>query len=235
MGFRAAVIMVAALLLACSACGTAPTTTSAGEAGSGPEHLYESKDGQQIVVVNGSAAAIRLLDWTFSRFLAADLEEPPIERINFGPDTPGCASAAGWAKVTDGGVEIAICLAGQQVCSGGITAELTNQAKFCALHELAHGWMVAFVPAETEAAFLDHTGLDVWISTGETPWHERGVEYGAEVMAWGLMDTRLGLVRIKPPNCRHLETGFTILTGVAPLVRCDIEGSYPPAHTDRNT
>ncbi|MGB5756697.1 MAG: hypothetical protein WBM50_07260 [Acidimicrobiales bacterium] len=227
MTFRVAVMVPVALLLL-SACTTDLSTPPGIDAAYGADDVYESIDGQQIVVVNGSPDAIRLLDWAFGRFLESNLGEPPTERIYFGPDTPGCASVSGWAKQTESSVEIAICLADASVCNEGLAAGLTNRAKFCALHELAHAWLIANVDTETEAAFLAHTNLVTWVSTGETPWHKRGVEYAAEVIAWALMDTRLSLVRIASPPCRHLEVGFDILTGATPLLPCGPEESLGP-------
>ncbi|MGI9598680.1 MAG: hypothetical protein ACR2QK_21125 [Acidimicrobiales bacterium] len=146
--------------------------------------------------------------------------EPKIEQIHFGPATAGCASRAGWARLTNG-VEVAVCLPGERICLDGVDSTLTNPAKFCGLHELAHAWLVQNVSAETEVAFLAHTGLDTWMTTEDTPWHKRGVEYAAETIAWGLMDTRLNLIRLADPDCRQIEIGFGLITGATPLVHCD--------------
>ncbi len=228
MAVRIGLSLSVALTLLITGCHTSREATSSNEARPevsevSPEagYVYDSIGGQQITVVNPSENAIRLLDWAFSRFLEADLEEPPIDRIYFGDLTADCTSKSGWTRKVGGSVEVAVCQADERLCRNDDDSTLANPAKFCALHELAHGWLIEYASAETKTHFLNHTNLSAWMPTEETPWHERGAEYAAEVMAWGLMDTQLDLVRIESPDCDDLEVGFTILTGTMSLVRCD--------------
>ena len=217
--------LLVALLLVTTACGTGPTTTTTGEAPIDGGRHYVTVDGQQIEVVNPSTDTVRLLDWAFSRFQAAGLLEPMVDRIHFGDETPGCTDRSGWTRQTDVGIEMAICLAADRLCQSGIGSPLRTPAKFCVLHELAHGWIIAHLSDETRAVFLDHVGLADWMATSdETPWHRRGAEYAAEVVAWGLMDDLLELIRLETPDCIQLQTRFTILTGAIPLVRCAVDG-----------
>lgn len=213
-------VLVACMAVAAACQSGSETTLPSGTPGPAGA-VFVTDGGQPIDLVGESPDGIRLLDWAFSRFATAGLDEPDIHRIHFGDQTPGCDSRAGWARVTDRGVEIAICAADDRLCREGPGSTLTVPARFCALHELAHGWLIEHASESVRSAFLDHAGLDVWTAGEETPWHRRGAEYAAEVVAWGLMDKLLRLIRIESPNCEHLEAGFIILTEAAPLVHCD--------------
>ena len=170
--------------------------------------------------MNPSEDTTSLLDWAFLRFRTAGLLEPQITRIHFGSQIPGCGSRSGWTRQTETGIEVAICLDDDRICRHDGASPLTTPSKFCTLHELAHGWLIEHASEEIRLAFLDHAGLDSWIAAEETSWHQRGVEYAAEVVAWGLMDKGLDLIRLETPDCRQLEARFAILTGITPLVSC---------------
>ena len=94
---------------------------------------------------------------------------------------------------------------------------LTSPGKLCLLHEMAHAWLAQHLTTATRTAFLEHASLTTWWDA-EVRWHERGVEYAAETLAWGLMDRRLRMVRIGDPTVDHLETGYRLLTGAEPIV-----------------
>lgn len=97
----------------------------------------------------------------------------------------------------------------------------TPTARFGLLHELAHVWLEQFSTEELRSAFLNATGLTTW-GGAEAPWHQRGVEYAAEVLAHGLMDENVTLVRLGSPPCDQTRAGFTLLTGAVPLVGCPV-------------
>ncbi|MEL7156441.1 MAG: hypothetical protein AAFN30_07570 [Actinomycetota bacterium] len=183
--------------------------------------MFITDGGQRIELVRASPDGVRLLEWAFDRFASAGLDEPDIHRVHFGDETRACDARSGWADVTDRGVEIAICATADDLCRDGTGTALATAAKFCALHELSHGWLIEHATEAVRSAFLDHAGLEVWYAGDETPWHRRGAEYAAEVVAWGLMDKPLRLIRIESPDCDHLEAGFHLLTEARPLVRCD--------------
>lgn len=208
------VLLLAGLLA--GACG-AERTEPVGLRSDAPS--YVTHEGQRIPLVDPTDDGIRLLDWAFSRYRAGGLAEPIVSTIHFGPDAPGCEQVSGWTKILDD-VEIAICIAPDRLCLPGSDGELATWSKLCVLHELAHAWLAVNVGAETEAVFLDHVGLEQWLTTEDTPWHERGVEYAAEVVAWGLMETRLPIIRLGGPPCEHLRLAYMTLTGNEPLVTC---------------
>jgi len=77
-----------------------------------------------------------------------------------------------------------------------------------------------YVDHDTVDGILALSGRTAWDDLG-VPWIERGVEYAADVIAWGLIDETLPMVRLGAPPCTELAAAFTQLTG-APLAsdRC---------------
>lgn len=212
MQLRWALTVVVAMLTL--SCGTGT------ESSVGAEAEFVTGEGRTIELVGPSPDGRRLLMWAFSRFETAGLAEPVVDAIHFGDGTVGCERASGWTRPSPDGVELAICLPEDRLCLDGAGTELANLAKFCALHELAHTWMLAHLDPSAERDFLVHAGLDEWHPTADTEWHRRGVEYAAELLAWGLMDTPMTLVRIESPSCEHAAEGFAVLTGEATLIGC---------------
>jgi hypothetical protein len=64
-------------------------------------------------------------------------------------------------------------------------------------------------------------GLEEWHPDDDLPWAEQGVEYSADVMAWGLLDKQTRMARIGSPSCQDLIAAFRLLTGVEPLQECN--------------
>ncbi|MDJ0953706.1 MAG: hypothetical protein QNJ81_08500, partial [Acidimicrobiia bacterium] len=85
--------------------------------------------------------------------------------------------------------------------------------------ELGHAWLLANLTPEGEAEFLAVRGLEHW-SNGSVPWHERGAEQAAEILAWGLMDEAIALVRIGNPACADATAAYEVLTGSPPMRSC---------------
>ncbi|MCV2393649.1 hypothetical protein OEB99_04950 [Actinotalea sp. M2MS4P-6] len=88
------------------------------------------------------------------------------------------------------------------------------------LHELAHAWMAAHADAETEAEFMALVGVDSW-NDSHAPWAERGIEWAAQFLAWGLSGRRDQLLFLgDEPRCGLRAEGFRMLTGSEPLTTC---------------
>ncbi|MCZ6736407.1 MAG: hypothetical protein O7B77_00330 [Actinobacteria bacterium] len=90
-------------------------------------------------------------------------------------------------------------------------------------HELAHVWMLDHVDDETWAQVLERAGRRRW-QDDTVPWSERGVEYSADVIAWGLLDDADPMVRIGNRTCDELTASFKLLTATDPL-RADCTGA----------
>jgi len=117
------------------------------------------------------------------------------------------------------GVDITVCLAPERICLTDDGVEPTVAGRVCMLHELSHAWIAEHVTDAQVARVLALTDLESWYSR-DVPWAERGVEFAAETMAWGLMDTTFA-VRLDDPPCALLHDVFVALTGAEPLVDCD--------------
>lgn len=100
---------------------------------------------------------------------------------------------------------------GSQPCS-----EPSPSIRASLRHELAHAWILDHVGAGLQTRQLRHKGLDSW-DDQEVAWPDRGVEYSAEVIAWGLLDDPAPMARIGRPPCQELVESLVPLTEVAPL------------------
>lgn len=195
---------------------TATTTTQAAE---GPEFagdLFLTPGGAEIVVINGSPDLLTLLEWSYSRFVLAGIDEPIVEVISFDAKLPECEGLAGWIS-SDDEIAINVCLSAERLCRDVNGVVLTSAGKLCVLHELAHAWAFDNLTEETESEFMSFVSVDVW-NDSSFRWHERGVEVAADTLAWGLMDQQLRMVRLSEPGYDYLRDGFLILTGVEPVV-----------------
>jgi hypothetical protein len=91
--------------------------------------------------------------------------------------------------------------------------------EFTMLHELAHVWTAEYTTPEQRAAFASLRGLATW-NDASAAWSDRGNEQASEVIAWGLAEQPVSLVRIGSPSCAELEVAFHALTGAEPLHGC---------------
>lgn len=76
-------------------------------------------------------------------------------------------------------------------------------------------WMLDNVEDETVDAALALSNRTTWDDLG-VPWFDRGVEYSAKVVAWGLIEEALPMVRLGAPACTELAAAFAFLTGTHP-------------------
>ncbi len=170
--------------------------------------------GQPVTVRNGTPLLETLVDWGFERFSLAGLPEPRIDSVVFEPSR-SCRERSG--RVLDDGTtrDLFVCIYETEVCDGADECAVpTTSARLTILHELGHAWMIDQVTPETEARLLELARREVWNDL-DVPWIDRGVEYAAEVLAWGLIDERLTMVRLGAPPCRELASAYSLLTGVA--------------------
>ena len=113
-----------------------------------------------------------------------------------------------------------MCLQEGEVCIGPTCDTFRPDARLGMLHEMGHVWEFQNLDDGARQAFLAHRDLDVW-SDGNPDWagaSEEGIEHAAEILAWGLMDEALPLIRIPDATPDELAAGFRLLTGLEPLV-----------------
>jgi hypothetical protein len=174
--------------------------------------------GQTIEIHNGTTSLEELLTWGLRRFGAAGLVEPRVDSVTFEP-TRVCDGVFGRVIDADGARDLFLCIDGNDLCEDpepcGVPA---LNIRVGILHELGHAWMLDYADEEIRSRLLELSGREVWSDPG-TAWTDRGVEYAAEVLAWGLADEPVRLVQLGDPPCEELTAAFQLLTGLPPLGR----------------
>ncbi len=140
----------------------------------------------------------QVVEWALGRFDEAGLELP-ILTIYSHSDRAECDGKNGFFSSTDAGdYEVHTCGVG-----------------FTLLHELGHAWAHYGLDEQTRSEFLEIAHADSWRSDD---WHLSGSEHSANVIAWGLMDTRINQTRTRPYDHSSMMRAFSTLTdGGEPL------------------
>jgi hypothetical protein len=182
--------------------------------------MLRTPAGHEVNVHNGTPLLEQVLHDALSRYSEARLDEPTFDAVIFEPSRQ-CVGRSGRLIQSDGVRNLFLCLFESDLCLGtGQCEEPTLSVRGVVLHELAHAWTIDHVSADREGRFLDLVGLDVW-QQADLPWSEQGVEYSAEVIAWGLLDRQSRMARIGSPDCVDLAAAFRLLTGTEPLQVCE--------------
>lgn len=177
--------------------------------------LLITDGGSRVEIMNGTAALERLVTAGLERFSLTGLEEPMFDSVTFEPSRR-CSERSGRLIQQGASRDVYLCFFETDLCpsdDGCTVPQLSVRSQV--LHELAHAWLLDHVPPATQDLLLEAAGLEVW-DDESVPWPLRGVEYSAEVMAWGLLDEPAPMVRIGRPPCEELARAFEILTGAAP-------------------
>ena len=140
-----------------------------------------------------------LVVWALGRFEQAGLELPVMTIVTHS-DRDDCNGLNGFLSHADGG-EFTIHSCG---------------VDFTLLHELAHAWDIHTLDDETRAKFLEDAQATTWDNPDH--WHLAGGEHAANVVAWGLMNTRINQTRTRPFDFASMLKAFDVLTdGGQPL------------------
>jgi hypothetical protein len=171
--------------------------------------------GQDVEIYNGTTDLEELVTYGLERFALGSLDEPRFDSVTFEPSR-SCDVRTG--RLLDDGTsrDVFLCMYERDLCPS--TGDCTKQAlsaRVTVLHELGHAWMIDRVSDATVAGLLELSGRKTW-GDADVPWVERGVEYAAEVIAWGLLDEVIPMVRIGTPPCEELAAAFELLTGAPP-------------------
>jgi hypothetical protein len=183
------------------------------------EHLLS--DGSIVEVRNGSPEMEALLAWGIGRFADGGLPVPAVQSITFGP-VPACEGRTGVVHENDdGGPDLVVCMDAFDSCtpSREECTGFNRSTRLALLHELGHVWLLVHVDDATAEELMTITGARAWRSAA-VPWHERGVEHAAEILAWGLMDEPIELARIGRPSCHVIVDAYRELTEQTPLNSC---------------
>lgn len=159
-------------------------------------------------------AQLEMAEWALGRFVEAGLELPNLTIVFSGGDLNLCNGAPATALTKQQPIEIRVCW----------------NDKFIVLHELAHAWDVHNLPEDRRESFMSlRAEVDSWTGVN-VPWHRRGIEHAANVIAWGLLENPYPISRTYPNDPASLIEAFRLLTGVAPLHG----GGSPIQRPDRN-
>lgn len=147
-----------------------------------------------------------MIAWALDLFDEAGMELPPLRIVHHGDDTTPCNGGDGMHRPGEPRNVVELC-----------TNDATFATQAMVLHELAHAWVDHNVGPERRAEFQALRGYTHWHDYEAAAWHENGTEQAAEIVAWGLFDRPMSMVRINGNSCAELEAGYRTLTGEAPL------------------
>ena len=177
-----------------------------------PTEPLELEDGTHVPIYNGHPKLNALLGWAVDRFGAAGLAPPKIGTVTFTIYSDFCDDALARTMITDDSRDLFFCFHTEDACDDAGCTRFTRRTREAVLHELAHLWMHENLNETTRGRFTEHVGLDAWSDRG-VEWPERAAEHAAEIIAWGLMDEPMQMVRIGDPAQDALQAGYRLLTG----------------------
>jgi hypothetical protein len=173
-----------------------------------PEHEMAAGEGPDaavggILLFFDSAEQFAIAADALERFANHGLDLPPGLEIRFHADLEACGGHMGLATHGGSFERIDLCC--------------TNE--FTLMHELAHAWAEHTLTEAQRRAFLEERGLQSW--RDGVPWEERGTEHAAQIVAWGLGDRPIRLMKTPDSGFDRLASGFSLLTGHLPLFMDD--------------
>lgn len=185
--------------------GTGPAvkmTTTAAPARRAPvaeSELVPETERPQVTKVVAETPELRdQVEWALSRYAEAGLELP-VMNVYAHVHRSECGGLFGYFSRSENG--------DYAVHSCGV--------EFTLLHELGHAWAEHNLDEQTRAKFLELADADEW--KGDD-WLSSGSEHAANVLAWGLVETRINQTRTRPYDHASMLEAFGILTGgAAPL------------------
>ena len=179
--------------------GIGPLASGAGmAAGEGPDAVIGST-----LLYFDTPEQLAIAADALERFARHGLVVPPGLEISFHGDLDSCGGHQGVA--THGGAIERI--------------DLCCTHEFTLMHELAHAWAEYTLTEAQRRAFLEERGLESW--RDGVPWEERGTEHAAQIIAWGLGDRPIRLLKTPDAGFDRLAAGFSLLTGHLPLFMDD--------------
>lgn len=179
-----------------------------------------------VELCNGTPVLSALVNWAMSRFYLAGLPLPVVRRVTFTRFTDFCPERPGKAIFFPAvdprtGAEIAelvLCMGDADVYLDEHGAIPSLRTKYLVLHEFAHVWIVQHLDPSVRDGFVEWLDLPTW-NDKEFAWDERGVEWAASFIGWGLLDGPMPLYELEVPPIEQRVEGFRMLTGVEQLLQ----------------
>lgn len=183
---------------------------------------------QTIEIYNGTPKLEAMLQDALASFDRAGLPEPIITSITFDSQDSRCESKRGNAQWSEDRTDILICTDAdadwtrieEYAGCGGADCPAPQRIATLLLHEIGHAWTAAHLTPARQQAFIDHVELTTW-NGKSVAWEQRGVEWAAETLAWGLSEATTRELMLNAPDCATLAEGFHILTRTSALNTCD--------------
>lgn len=178
-------------------------------------HVVDVGDGTVVELFDATDEVAGLVEWTLGRFKAAGLRLPHVDAVYLETQR-SCLQESAWTHLGSGSAIIRFCLDPADIGDEG-SAGLAG--RFTMLHELAHVWTAEHLSQEEMDSFTSFRGLGTW-NDASAAWSDRANEQASDIMAWGLAEEPIDLVRLGTPGCPELELAFRVLTGARPLHGC---------------
>jgi len=178
-------------------------------------HLVEVGDGTTVELFDGTDSVAGLVEWSLERFRLAGLGPAHVDEIYLETER-SCLQESAWTHLTSETAIIRFCLDDAELGAGDVSG---LAGRFTMLHELAHVWTDEYLSEDEQAAFTSERGLATWNDTSAV-WSDRANEHASEIIAWGLAEQQIELVRLGSPECESLAEAFRSLTGRDPLHEC---------------
>ena len=194
-------------MLLAATCGAGASRT---EGSTAPPEVAPSRHADPARRAPGRDAAgtdDTILEWALRRYELAGLAVPPVA-VDTHDDRSGCDGHVAVFIPADPVPEI-------HLCFDADAPELLRQR--VVLHEVAHAWTHAHLTDDERSEFVRMRGLEHW--RGPARWFEQGTEHAAEIIAWGLLETDVGVLTVAPNDPVGLRDAFRFLTGVEPVCR----------------
>ena len=186
-----------------------------------------------IEIRNGSDELDAAVRAALGLFSAAGLPAPAVTSITFDPYHEDCADRRGYSDWSRAGLDIHLCMDVDTVHWSDDASLLTGDDSAdepvaapppaaagewnLLVHELSHAWMRAHVDDGTRAAVVAMTATSSW-NDHDDPWVDRGIEWAAEAVRWGLLgDPHATVLNLESPDCATLSAVYTTVTGRAPV------------------
>lgn len=170
-----------------------PTQTSTTSASIRQDPFIMQEEIAATVIHTDAEEQLRTIEWALDRYEQAGLELPVLE-VHAYDHPAACGGKNGFFSATDDD-EYQVHWCGND---------------FTILHELAHAWAEHALGEVARTAFLTIADADEWVSDD---WRLCGSEHSANVIAWGLMDTRINQTRTRPYDHASMLEAYSALTG----------------------
>jgi hypothetical protein len=179
-----------------------------------------------VQIRNGGPDWQRVVGWSLDQFTRAGLPAPDVAIVTFDPLDPRCTGRCGLASSSPPATILLCVDAAGQTSSGPLTGSVPLWPTHLVLHEIAHVWIDQHLDATTRDRFVERVGLTSWDDPFST-WDQRGNEWAAETIAWGLIDRVCTLTALGAPPCEQLAEAYETLTGVQPVTACPASDAGP--------